>query len=455
MKKMNRKIYLTVILIICIMLVTTSLIYCMRLLKQKENNEDYDFLKDKTIVRVWLPKDKISSTRGYQAKKFNDEHKDIYIMLGLFDNRDYDNILKTSLAAEKGPDIMMYSFFELIKENKIENLNNMNLNKDNIREGDFVYYNKIPVGVRLYEENVKLVWNKEIFKKAGLEEERPPKTWNELVEYSKKIKEKCPGVIPFQFPIKYYEDFKTSIGEPSVNLDNIYTSFWNYEKGEYNFNSAEQILNIYRNMYKEGLINKDFDKKGKNDLRTDFYKGNIAMHLSTFEDKGYFSNIVPLNFEIGICNLPEISGSKGNKSYYLSNSNFLSISASVMEKSDKEKEAVNEVFNWLISQEVNKEVLKTRMALSPTLKNTDIKGDTYREYNDVYNCETETLDPSIFISRNSEKTMEVCIDAIKGKKSIEESIKNLNSMYKEYCNFTVKYRKIQLDSFKNDKNKGS
>ncbi|ENK1243088.1 carbohydrate ABC transporter substrate-binding protein [Clostridium botulinum] len=444
MEKKRKNLYLIFTSIICLLLIILSTLYKLDLSKKESNNSDYDFLKDKTIVRIWLPKDRVSNTREYQAQKFNEKHKDVYIMLSLYDNRDYGNILKTALAAEKGPDIMMYGFFELIKDNYIKNLDTI----DNMKPDDFVYFNGNPIGVRLNEENVKFIWNKEIFKKAGLDPNKPPQNWDELIEYSRKIKKQFPDVVPFQFPIMEYEDFKQSIGEPSVNLDNVYTSFWDYKNGEYKFDSSRNILNIYNKLYKENLLDTEFDKKSKKDIRTNFYQGNVAMQLSTFEDKGYFSNIIPLNFEVGINNLPKFKESNGDKQYYLSNSNFLCINNYIMEKSKKEQEAVKEVFQWLVSEDTNKEILNTRMAISPTIKEAQVKNDIYKEYNEVSNFKTEVSDPSIFISRDSAKTVKLSVDAIKGNKPVDEVIKELNYAYKEYCDLTQKYRKIQLNTFK-------
>ncbi len=110
MEKKRKNLYLIFTSIICLILIILSTLYKLDLRKKEISNNDYDFLKDKTIVRVWLPKDRVSNTREYQAQKFNEKHEDIYIMLSLYDSRDYDNMLKTALAAEKGPDIMMYGF---------------------------------------------------------------------------------------------------------------------------------------------------------------------------------------------------------------------------------------------------------------------------------------------------------------------------------------------------------
>lgn len=448
MSKSKRSMYFFITLIICFLVIGYSLIYNMKIRRDEIENKDYEFLEGKRIVRVWLSKDRMSSTRGYQADKFNEENNDIYIMLGLYDTNDYSNVIKTAVAAEKGPDIMVYNGFELIKDDKIKKLNELGIYDNSIKKENFVYYNSNPVGVRLNETTVKFIWNKEIFKEAGLDPNNPPKTWQEVIKYSKIIKEKCPEITPLQFPIKDYQDFRGIIGGPSVNKDSIYTSFWNYNEKKYTYESIKNILQIYNELYEKGLLEEDFDQKSKNNLRMDFYKGNVAMHLSMFEDKGYFTNVVPLNFDLGITDLPKFNIEDNNKNYFISNSNFLVINSTIDEKSSKEREAIEKVFKWLTSEEVNKEILKTRLDISPLIEDTEIHNDIYPEYNDLKNFETEILDPSIFMSRNSQKTIDLCLEAIKGERNIDEVIKELNLMYQESVELTEKNREIHLDSYK-------
>ncbi|MGL4730051.1 MAG: ABC transporter substrate-binding protein [Clostridium sp.] len=448
MNKMRRKTILYIVIVVLIFVVGYSAIYNINLKKELLENEAYDFLEGKTIVRVWLPKDKLASTRGYQAEKFNEQHDDMYLMLGLYDTNDYSNILKTAVAAEKGPDIMMYNGFNLMRNESIKNLDDIDFDKADMKQGDYVQYNGFNIGVRMAETTAKLVWNKEIFEKAGLDPDKPPKTWDELVEYSRIIKSKLPNVTPFQFPIKDYEDFRVSIGEPCVNNDTIYTSFWDYNEGKYDYDSAKDILKIYNTLYTEGLLDEEFFKKSRNNLRMDFYEDNVAMHLSTFEDKGYFSNIVPLQFEIGISELPKFNIEDTDKKYFISNANFLTINSTFDEKTEEEQEAIIEVFNWMISEQVNREILQTRSEISPTIDNTKVPNDIYTEYNNVKNFKTEYLDPSIFMSRSSQGTIDSAIDAIMGNKTIEEVVQELNQVYEKNVEFTQENRKINLEYYK-------
>ena len=53
-----------------------------------------------------------------------------------------------------------------------------------------VMYDGKPYGIPTNNETMALIWNADIFKKAGLDPESPPKTWDDVVAYSKTIKEK-------------------------------------------------------------------------------------------------------------------------------------------------------------------------------------------------------------------------------------------------------------------------
>ncbi len=53
-----------------------------------------------------------------------------------------------------------------------------------------VMYDGVPYGIPTNNETMALIWNADIFKRAGLDPENPPKTWDDVVTYSKQIKEK-------------------------------------------------------------------------------------------------------------------------------------------------------------------------------------------------------------------------------------------------------------------------
>lgn len=445
MKKISTKFI--VYFIITVLLLTVSVVYRVNVSSDETEKVVVDEkLKGKTIVKVWLRTDEVTATREYLVDKFNEEHKDTYIMLSSY-KEDYTNLLRVALAAGKGPDIMTYGSNDLIKNKQLISLKETNVDVNNYDSRDFVYLNGEPIGTRMVEDNVKFIWNKEIFQKSGLNPDVPPSTWKQLIDYSKKIKAAFPDIVPFEFPLNSYEDSQISIGLPSVNTGNIYTTFWDYTKGEYNFNYSKNILSVYNELYKSNLLDTDFEKKSRNQLRADLYKGNTAMLISTFGDKGYFSNIMPLPFELGVSDLPKYNEKDTVNYYYINNSEFLGINSSIEEKSEIEKKAISEVYQWFTSSETNKELLKTRMVMSPRVKDTDIKGDLYSEYNKVHNLKTEAYDPTIFVGRNSADTMKLFIGAIKSETPIEKAIESLNSNFVKYSEITNKNGVVDLKTY--------
>lgn len=446
----GRKLRIIIYSLMVVLLLFISAIYRCEFYKSYSSDKKISLkLKNKTIVRLWLKKSNISPARKYQIEKFNKNNKDnIYIILTEY-KEDYYNAIRTTLASgEDAPDIFQYGFTTLTLNDQIASLDSINFDKNKIDNSTIVKYKDMPLGVKLTDTNVKMVWNKELFKKAGIDPEKPPKTWDDIINYSLIIKRKIPGITPFAFPLEKADDMKISIGEPSVNLGNIYTSFWNYKKGEYDFSYARDILNIYNNMYKLNLISNNFDENSRKDIRSQFSEGNVAMMISTFQDKKYFSDVVPLNFQMGIEDIAQVDKENKNVYYYVKNNNFLVINKESV-KDEKKKEAIKKVYEYMLSEDVNKQILETKNELPVNLKTTKIKNDIYTEYNDISKFQNESYDPTLFLARDSEAyEIKLITDAIKGKSTVNSSIEKLNEKYKYYCNFVVDKQKFDFNYYK-------
>ncbi len=52
-------------------------------------------------------------------------------------------------------------------------------------------------GAPLDVMNIQMIYNKNLFKKAGLDPEKPPRSWDEFIQVNKKLKETVPGVQGF------------------------------------------------------------------------------------------------------------------------------------------------------------------------------------------------------------------------------------------------------------------
>ncbi|SDA62694.1 ABC transporter substrate-binding protein [Sinorhizobium sp. NFACC03] len=70
---------------------------------------------------------------------------------------------------------------------------------------DTVTFDNNQWGVPIAFSTKALYWNKDLFKQAGLDPEKPPKTWAEEIEFAKAIKEKT-GIAGYGLPAKTFDN---------------------------------------------------------------------------------------------------------------------------------------------------------------------------------------------------------------------------------------------------------
>lgn len=401
----------------------------------------------KTVVNLWMKNSEDSETRRNQVARYNLENDDnIYINYVVYGN-DYSNMLKVALSSTQKPDIFQYGYATLLTKEEIEPLDDFGINTEKYGKNNFLYYNGKPYAATLSANKAKLLWNKDIFAAAGLDPENPPKTWEEVIAYSEKIKEKYPEVTPFAFPVNNFENIKLSVGNPSVALDTIYHTFWDYENGEYKFDSAKRILEIYNHLYEKEMLAEDFHEKNRKDIRFDFYSQNSAMIIGSYEDQRYFNNIVAADFQIGIADLPVFDVNSEEKYYTVGDYNNM-----VIRKDVENKEAVKKVMEWLMSPEVNKELLLTGNVMPLFLDGIDTKN--FHEYSFFGGAKFENaiLDPTLYITYNANEHKDLIISAIDGSMDIREAIDKLNENYKKHYDNAAKNNKFNFDLYRSGSN---
>jgi multiple sugar transport system substrate-binding protein len=151
------------------------------------------------------------------------------------------------------------------------------------------------------------VWNKKLFKAAGLDPNKPPKTWDDVIAYAKKLTDPAKGVYGYGL-------MDNTTGE----LVNFYPSLMANYGAKFTDSSGKWILegpqaqagiNVLTTMYKAGYMPKFGTFVGHN-LNTAFFEGKIAMMLSLPD---FISQLLPTykGFEVGVSGSP--SGPANNQ----------------------------------------------------------------------------------------------------------------------------------------------
>lgn len=173
----NKRTKFTVYIIVVFLLLLASMVYRFKFYKSYASDKSTlpPELQGKTIVRLWMKKSIISPTRSYQIDKFNRENKDnIHIIFTEY-KEDYYNAIRTTLASGHGPDMFEYGYSTLMKNNQIAGLDALNMDMNKIDKSNIIYYKDTPIGIKLMENNAKIIWNKDLFEKSGLNPNNLPK----------------------------------------------------------------------------------------------------------------------------------------------------------------------------------------------------------------------------------------------------------------------------------------
>ena len=99
--------------------------------------------------------------------------------------------------------------------------------------------------------------------------------------------------------------------------DTIYPTFWNYKTGEYNYEALKPVLEKFKYMYDNGLINSDFNQKTDDAIFEDFQDERSAITY-TVSNRKYSVVDRTFNLDVSFSSIPQLSNIEGRRYYYTS-----------------------------------------------------------------------------------------------------------------------------------------
>lgn len=183
-------------LTICMALLVGMFSGCTKNDDKKPNNEG-DAEEKKVTITYWQhssqARDDMMKTLAYE---FMQENQDITIKMEFIPEADYSTKLISSLATDAAPDVFQVQsgmIPRLVKAESIQTLDEEVLSTDNIAN-DFVpaSVDALQVDGKYYGlptdlQTIVLYWNKDLAKEAKLDAEKGPQTWDELLDWAKKL----------------------------------------------------------------------------------------------------------------------------------------------------------------------------------------------------------------------------------------------------------------------------
>lgn len=243
----------------------------------------------KLVYWFWAESDVPGSTAWMQAaiKRYEALHKNISIELVPQGSDTLQGAFETTAQSKSGPDIAMQwatlpvltpvwrgqvaSLKGLVKPSEMANWLNTS---ENVSGGEVW-------AMPLYLLGEPFVWNKTLFKKAGLDPNKGPTTWAEFLTISAKLK--AAGITPIQMGLKdgaFGAWFQGTVG--TQNLDSV-TELMDVYTGKAKFTDPKYsgYLTQLESLSKKGYFNKDIASIDINQAWQNFAQGKGAMTWTT------------------------------------------------------------------------------------------------------------------------------------------------------------------------------
>lgn len=228
----------------------------------------------------------------------------------------YDNNLELAFQSNQAPDIFRpkSEIVPYVKKGMAIPIDEFLTDEDRERYGDTLGIQNVNVydgqtySIPTYGNNYRLIYNKDVFRKAGLDPEKPPKTMEELREYARIITEnlKDEGIYGFAMNMKNaYSAMYRSVDEVARLSDMFY---YDYETGTYDFSEYAKVVQTFADIYADGSFFPGAESLDIDPLRTQFALGNIGMYMSGYWEVAVYDSQFPTDQEWGACVLPTYDG---------------------------------------------------------------------------------------------------------------------------------------------------
>ncbi len=262
-------------------------------------------------------------------------------------NSQYMDVIKTRLIGDVAPDVFYLDAFEaplLMKFEVLEPLNSYIKPEFNISDFEPTLINAFKRNQKIYGipkdfSTLALFYDKTAFAKADIKQ--PPKTWNELIQYSKKLTRSEPDGKPNRYGFGIAPELPRqqfiiqAFGGKLVDRNN-YAAFATPES----LKGLQLVIEQYRRD-RSSAQPSDVGASSGDDM---LGQGRVAMLLSGAWSIPYFKETFP-NLKFATAEVPTINGRKGTMAYTV---------AYVMNRKSTHKEAAWKLIEYLTSEAVMK-----------------------------------------------------------------------------------------------------
>lgn len=174
--------------------------------------------------------------------------------------------------------------------------------------------------------NSRLIYNRDLFRAAGLNPDRPPRSYDELKEYARKITSIGKGRI-FGFAYCGAGSWQLEWMPSQWAEANGDPAYWDWKRGRWAIRGYGKVFQLVMDLEKEGSMFPGMFLLTNDALRSQFAEGRIGMFMGEFWDVGVFNEQFPAKCDWGVAPIPTFDGEFHGKARAMIIGGSLSINA--------------------------------------------------------------------------------------------------------------------------------
>ena len=271
---------------------------------------------DKIVLTYWSNQRHDMEFVQAQIDEFNATNdKNIEIIYEVM-TENYDNNLELSFQSNQSPDIFRArsEIAPYVAKDMIIPIDEFLTDEDFEKYGETLGIQNINVyegqtySIPQFGNTFRLVYNKDVFERAGLDPESPPRTMAEAREYAKIITEKLSGegVYGFAMNLKNAHSAMYRSLDEVARLSGMF--YYDFAKGEYNFEEYAKVVQSFADIYADGSCFPGVESLDIDPLRAQFALGNIGMYMSGYWEVSVYDSQFPMEETWAASVVPTLAG---------------------------------------------------------------------------------------------------------------------------------------------------
>lgn len=194
--------------------------------------------------------------------------------------------------------------------------------------------------------NSRLIYNKDLFRAAGRDPDRPPRSYQELKEIAREITEHSKG-LAFGFAYCAADSWPLEWMPSQWAEANGDPAYWDWKSGRWAMQGYLRVFQLIVDLQKKGSLFPGATSLTNDALRAQFAAGRIGMFMGESWDVGVFMDQFPAKCDWAVAPIPTYDGEFHGKSRAMLLGGFWNIN-----KQTRNKLEAWEVIKWFSRYEV-------------------------------------------------------------------------------------------------------